>query len=103
MLKLGDLWQALVGTQPAQGADTRISQVVVDSRQCTRGSVFVALKGERHDGHEFIGDALARGAIAVIAEGRAREMGLGGSLTLIDVAGLQPNSFDETSRLSLAD
>ncbi len=91
MLTLADLWEALVGQRPAGTEAVEITQVVVDSRQCTPGSVFVALPGEHLDGHEFIGDALARGAIAVIAEARARGQGLGGSLNLIDVAGLQPN------------
>jgi UDP-N-acetylmuramoyl-tripeptide--D-alanyl-D-alanine ligase len=57
--------------------------------------LFVALQGERVDGHFYIGDALARGASVVIAEARAREQGLGGSLTLIDVAGLQPSPFPD--------
>src|SRR5512142_1227867 len=91
MLTLADLWDALTGQRPAGTEGTAITNVVVDSRQCTPGSVFVALAGERVDGHQFIGDALARGAIAVIAEERARGQGLGGSLNLIDVAGLQPN------------
>jgi UDP-N-acetylmuramoyl-tripeptide--D-alanyl-D-alanine ligase len=65
--------------------------VAIDSRQVIPGSVFFALKGEALDGHQFIGEALARGAIAIVGNARARELGFGGSLTLIDVAGLQPN------------
>lgn len=90
-MTLADLWESLTGQRPPGPEAIRITDVVVDSRQCAAGSLFVALPGEHHDGHEFIGDALARGAIAVIAEARARELGLGGNLTLIDVAGLQPN------------
>ncbi|MGB8646435.1 MAG: UDP-N-acetylmuramoyl-tripeptide--D-alanyl-D-alanine ligase [Anaerolineae bacterium] len=88
---MADLWDALIGERPASTESVPITNVVIDSRQCEPGSVFVALGGERVDGHQFIGDALARGAIAVIAEARARGQGLGGSLNLIDVAGLQPN------------
>ena len=51
-----------------------VERVVVDSRQAGAGSVFVALQGEHRDGHAFIADAMARGAIAVIAEERGREM-----------------------------
>lgn len=91
MLKLADLWESLTGQRPPDAEGIRISDVLVDSRQCSQGSVFVALQGERQDGHAYIGDALARGAVAIIAEARAREQGLGGNLTLIDVAGLQPN------------
>ncbi len=91
MLTLGDVWEALTGQRPAGAEKVAITNVVVDSRQCAPGSVFVALTGERQDGHQFISDALARGAVGVIAEARARELGLGGNLNLIDVAGLQPN------------
>jgi UDP-N-acetylmuramoyl-tripeptide--D-alanyl-D-alanine ligase len=91
MLTLADLWEALTGQAPSGSEAIPIADVVVDSRQCVPGSIFVALAGERQDGHDFIGDALARGAVAIIAEARARGQGLGGNLTLIDVAGLQPN------------
>ncbi len=45
-----------------------ITAVVVDSRQVTPGAVFVALRGERVDGHLFVTDALRRGAVAAIVE-----------------------------------
>lgn len=38
-----------------------------DSRDVIHGGIFLALKGERHDGHEFAQDALARGAALVIS------------------------------------
>ena len=41
--------------------------VVVDSRQVEVGALFVALPGERADGHEFAGAAVAAGAVAVLA------------------------------------
>lgn len=44
-----------------------------DSRQVRPGYLFVALKGTRGDGADFIDDALARGATAVLAEPRAFE------------------------------
>jgi UDP-N-acetylmuramoyl-tripeptide--D-alanyl-D-alanine ligase len=97
MLTLGDLFQALTGTKPSGSESVArlmrepITRVAIDSRQVIPGSVFFALKGEARDGHQFIGEALARGAIAVIGNARARELGFGGNLTLIDVAGLQPD------------
>ncbi len=91
MLTLGHLWDALTGRRPAGASEVEITRVVVDSRECIPGAVFVALSGEHQDGHQFIGDALTRGAVAVIAEARVRGQGLGGSLNIIDVAGLQPN------------
>lgn len=49
-------------------AEVLVSEVVVDSRRATAGSVFVALAGEHVDGHDFTEDAVERGAAAVIVE-----------------------------------
>ena len=49
-----------------EGKATRFGDVVTDSTQVRTASVFVALKGERHDGHRFVPDALRRGAACVI-------------------------------------
>ncbi|NMN01682.1 UDP-N-acetylmuramoyl-tripeptide--D-alanyl-D- alan ine ligase [Bifidobacterium sp. DSM 109963] len=42
--------------------------VVSDSRQIRRGSVFVAIKGERVDGHDYVQGAGAAGALAAIVD-----------------------------------
>ena len=49
-----------------QGLKTRFGKVVTDSNKVKNGSVFVALKGERHDGHRFVGAAVRRGARCVV-------------------------------------
>ncbi|HWP63607.1 MAG TPA: UDP-N-acetylmuramoyl-tripeptide--D-alanyl-D-alanine ligase [Candidatus Binatia bacterium] len=49
----------LRGRRPIRGA-------AVDSRLVTPGRLFVALPGERTDGHRFLGEALARGAAALL-------------------------------------
>jgi UDP-N-acetylmuramoyl-L-alanyl-D-glutamate--2,6-diaminopimelate ligase len=46
-----------------------------DSRQVQPGDLFVAVPGERRDGHEFIPDALARGASALVVEREPDEPG----------------------------
>ena len=38
----------------------------IDSRTLKPGELFFAVKGERHDGHDFVDDALARGAVAAL-------------------------------------
>ena len=43
-----------------------VGRVVIDSRAVERGDCFIAIKGERFDGHDFLPDVLARGAGAVI-------------------------------------
>lgn len=91
MLCLADLYQSLAN-QTVPGAEKiSIRDVVVDSRRMSPRSVFVALRGESRDGHAFIADALGRGAIAIIAEERARSLGLGPNVHWVDgAAGLQP-------------
>ena len=46
----------------------RFRHAVVDSRKAGRGDLFVALKGERVDGHDYVGDAARRGAAGAILE-----------------------------------
>lgn len=45
-----------------------ISGITYDSRKVKSGDVFVAIKGEKFDGHDFIEDAINRGAVAVVYE-----------------------------------
>ena len=67
-MSLADVYLGLGGHQPHPAlAAVRVDNYVIDSRHAGKGSVFVALPGERTDGHHFIGDALARGAAAIIA------------------------------------
>lgn len=48
--------------------NAHITGVSIDSRQIEPGAVFVAIRGERFDGHDFIQDAVTAGAIAIICE-----------------------------------
>lgn len=48
--------------------DILLSGVRIDSRQPMAGCLFVALRGARFDGHDFIIDAVAQGAVAVVCE-----------------------------------
>jgi UDP-N-acetylmuramoyl-tripeptide--D-alanyl-D-alanine ligase len=55
-----------------------ISRVHTDTRTLTQGDLFVALKGERFDAHDFLPQAQAAGAVAAIAERGLKEAGLPG-------------------------
>ena len=48
-------------------ADRTVTSVVIDSRAAGPGALFVALRGERTDGHQFLQGALAAGAAGVLA------------------------------------
>ncbi|MCI8440972.1 MAG: UDP-N-acetylmuramoyl-tripeptide--D-alanyl-D-alanine ligase [Provencibacterium sp.] len=47
--------------------ETPITEICTDSRTVTPGSLFVCIEGERLDGHDFAGEALSRGAAAIVA------------------------------------
>ncbi len=63
-MTLADLAEALSGRRPPW--EMPIRHVAIDSRACEVGDVFIALPGERTDGHRYVGDAFRRGAIAAI-------------------------------------
>ena len=46
----------------------RATSVTTDSRQVRPGSVFVAIAGERVDGHDFVAKAATEGAVAAVVE-----------------------------------
>lgn len=48
--------------------NVEFTEVVIDSRKITPGCLFVALRGERFDAHDFLNDVAAAGAAAVVAE-----------------------------------
>jgi UDP-N-acetylmuramoyl-L-alanyl-D-glutamate--2,6-diaminopimelate ligase len=48
--------------------DVTISSIAVDSRRVEPGALFVCLRGLRADGHDHAADAVARGAVAVLAQ-----------------------------------
>ena len=52
----------------AGAADARITSVCTDSREAQPGALFCAIRGERTDGHKYIAQAAAAGAVCVLAE-----------------------------------
>jgi len=65
-LSLVDVARATGGE--LRGADTKIRGVSTDSRAALSGALFVALVGERFDGHDFAGKAAEQGAAALLVE-----------------------------------
>lgn len=65
-LSLSQLTTALSGQQI--GADATFTGVSIDSRSVSAGQLFVALTGPRFDGHDYLADVKAKGAVAALVE-----------------------------------
>ncbi len=66
MLALTDILEALTGNHV--DLPLAISEAAIDSRQVIPGALFVALPGERTDGHQFVGAAFQNGAVLSLVE-----------------------------------
>lgn len=66
------LTEVLAGCGAEQAAGSRaaveVTGVTQDSRKVKPGDLFIAVPGTREDGSQFIGEAVSRGAVAVVAE-----------------------------------
>jgi UDP-N-acetylmuramoyl-tripeptide--D-alanyl-D-alanine ligase len=72
--EIADIVDGTLDSLPAQAPDLVITgSITVDSRTVSAGGLFVALRGEHLDGHDFAGAAVAAGAAAVMA---ARPVGV---------------------------
>lgn len=60
-----------------------VSSVVIDSRRCLEGCLFIAMRGERVDSHKFIPDCVKAGAALIVAE---YEVECGVPLIIVDNA-----------------
>jgi UDP-N-acetylmuramoyl-tripeptide--D-alanyl-D-alanine ligase len=95
VLTLADVIEALSGIHP-EVATPAIVDGAIDSRQAVRGSLFIALPGEHHDGHEFIGEAFDNGAVCAIVDRDVSEQ-----FQLLDLRGTLPPDelIDRLSRM----
>ena len=64
MMDLHEATRAVGGRM--HGAPARFSGVTTDSRKVSAGDLFVALRGERFDGNEYVVEAFQRGAVAAV-------------------------------------
>lgn len=64
-LRLEEIAKATTGELVGGDPDTVFDKVTTDSRAVSTGSLFVALKGERFDAHDFLRDVAAAGAVVI--------------------------------------
>lgn len=82
-LSVDEAARAVGGRVTAGDPGAWIDGAAIDSRAVRGGEVFFAFKGERTDGHRFVGDALARGAAAAVIQEDVPEPPAG-ALILVD-------------------
>lgn len=104
---LSDLLKGIRVTKLTGSGELNISGISIDSNKVEKGFLFVALKGERTDGHEYIESAVSNGASAVIVE-RAPDLVYEGVSVIevpdsrVSLAGVSANFYSHpTKELSL--
>jgi UDP-N-acetylmuramoyl-L-alanyl-D-glutamate--2,6-diaminopimelate ligase len=75
-LILKDLLELLPVSDVRGDVNVPVRGLAVDSRQVGTGFIFVAIVGDNHDGHHFLGDAKKQGAVAVVSEKVPRDLGV---------------------------
>ncbi len=83
VLTAGMVAAATGGSVAAGPADRVFDSVSTDTRTLAPGALYVALRGERFDGHHFLPDAVARGAAGVLVSSPP-EVRDGASVILVD-------------------
>lgn len=95
---LGHILAALTDYRPT-GKEPAVSSFVVDSREASRGSLFIAFRGENVDGHDYVANAFGRGAIAALVE----RVPTGGEWAVIDARTGRANQPDRMPVCILVD
>ena len=79
------------GLKPEMANDLDILSITSNSRKVKPGTLFIAVKGFKADGHDYIKEAFAKGATAVVAEYKPENIENSDCITLV-----------ENSRLAMA-
>lgn len=77
-MRLGELLASAGIECPKNSENLEIRSIVTDSRRATDGCMFIALKGHNTDGHDYINEAVKKGAVVIVAE-QVRDVGVGGA------------------------
>ena len=67
-MKVHDIIEATGGLLLSGDLNTEVIGATQDSRQIKEGNLYIAIKGQKQDGHSFVLDALSKGAAAVLVE-----------------------------------
>lgn len=67
-MKLGELLEGVPSLEIGTDAARNVTSLAYDSRRVGAGTLFFAIQGEKADGHNYIPQALDRGAVAIVSE-----------------------------------
>jgi UDP-N-acetylmuramoyl-L-alanyl-D-glutamate--2,6-diaminopimelate ligase len=70
-MRLGELLRGLPTLEMGADSGVEVSSLAYDSRRVEARTLFFAIQGEKADGHDFIPQALERGAVAIVSERQA--------------------------------
>jgi UDP-N-acetylmuramoyl-L-alanyl-D-glutamate--2,6-diaminopimelate ligase len=70
-MKVSQLLSIFAELKWGDAADREVKDITQDSRQVSSGSVFVAIRGNAGDGHQFLSTAIQKGAAALVVESDA--------------------------------
>ncbi len=93
-MKLGQLVKGMNHYEISGDLEQPINGLAYDSREVKPGNLFVALRGHERDGHDYLGDALEKGAMVLVGESFS---GIGENVTKVRVV----DSREALSRLSI--
>jgi len=79
-MTVDEIRRATRGRWCSEGIDVTAEGVSIDSRTAKPGDLFVAIRGERFDGHDFLGKASEAGCIAALVDIEGCQTGLAGDL-----------------------
>ena len=103
MMSLAEAQRLVPGAVLVGDPALRVKRVHSDTRTLQVGDLFVALRGERFDAHDFLPQARAAGAVAAIAERGLAETGLPGLQVPDTLAALQALAGGWRARFTLWD
>ena len=89
-MKLIDILKGLNYSLLSGSLDTDINDIKYDSRKVTKNDVYIALKGATVDGHDYIPEAISKGASVIVV---SKMVSVHGNVTIIKV---------EDTRISLS-
>src|SRR3954447_26025914 len=70
---LKNLLTAIEPSAVVGAVDRQVESVAYDSRRVQKNGLFIALRGEKSDGHQFIDQAIEKGASVIVTEGECQQ------------------------------